>query len=135
MSLDRQSQIELLLDRYENPLHKSALLDADVSLEGGNPGCGDIIKLYLKIDGERLSEISFEGQGCTISQASTDLLADVVLGKSIKEIDELTHDIVVELVGQEVVQNRTRCALLPLDTLKLALRKYREQQVRSQLSS
>ena len=134
MTLDRQSQIELLLERYENPLHKSALPDADVSLEGGNPGCGDLITLHLKFDGDRLSEISFEGEGCTISQASTDLLADVVVGKSIKEIDELTHDIVVELVGQEIVQNRTRCALLSLDTLKLALRKYREQQLTSQKS-
>lgn len=132
MQLDRQAQIEFLLDRYENPRYKRKLDDADVSLEGGNPGCGDILQLYLKFDGERLERISYEGQGCTISQASADILAEMIEGKMIPELEALTHEELTEILGQEIVQNRTRCAMLSLDTLKLALRKYREQQVLKQ---
>ncbi len=127
--LDRQAQIELLLDRYENPRYKGKLKGADVAMEGGNPGCGDIIHLYLKFDDDRLEKASFEGQGCTISQASTDILAEMVEGKTIAELEALTHEELTEILGKEIVQNRTRCAMLSLDTLKLALRKYREQQI------
>ena len=130
MQLDRQAQIEFLLDRFENPHYKRRLDDADVSLEGGNPGCGDILHLYLEFDGEKLKRISYEGQGCTISQASADILAEMVTGKTLTELETLTHEELTEILGQEIVQNRTRCAMLSLDTLKLALRKYREQQAR-----
>jgi nitrogen fixation NifU-like protein len=130
MPLDRQAQIEFLLDRYENPRYQGKLEDAaTVSLEGGNPGCGDIVRFYLKFDGERLEKVSYEGQGCTISQASADILAEMIEGKTIPELEALNHEELMEILGEEIVQNRTRCALLSLDTLKLALRKYREQQV------
>ncbi len=129
MNLDRQAQIEFLLDRYENPRYKRRLEDADVSMEGGNPGCGDIVRLYLKFDGDRLAKISFEGQGCTISQASADVLAEMVEGQTIQELKAFTHEELIEVLGQGIVQNRTRCALLSLDTLKMALRKHRERKV------
>jgi len=129
--MDRQSRLEMLLDRYENPEYKGIPEHADVDLEGGNPGCGDIVHLYLIIEDDKLVGISFDGEGCTISQASSDILAEYVEGKSIQEINDLDHEIITELLGEEIVQNRTKCALLPLDTLKLALRKYREQQLTS----
>ena len=71
MIMDRQSQIDYLLDLYQNPTHKAPMDDADVSLQGGNPGCGDIVTYHIKVgpDG-RLAAISFEGEGCTISQAA-----------------------------------------------------------------
>lgn len=132
--MDRQSQIEFLLDHYENPSYKHALADPDVVQEGGNPGCGDVIKLYVKFaeqGGEkRIEEISFEGEGCTISQASTDILVEMVQGKSLGEIDRLDQEKLMEALGKEVVINRLRCATLSLDTLKLALRRY-EQELRA----
>jgi nitrogen fixation NifU-like protein len=129
MQLDRQAQIEFLLDRFEHPRYKRKLEDADISMQGGNPGCEDIIHLHLKFDGERLQKVAFEGQGCTISQASADILAERVEGKTIAELDALSHEELTEILGSEIVQNRTRCAMLSLDTLKMALRKYREQQM------
>lgn len=131
--MDRQSQIELVLERYENPQYKEKIDGADVDLEGGNPGCGDIIHLFLKINGEKIEQIGFEGEGCTISQASTDFLAELVQGMSLTEIEALDHQSIVDILGEEIVKNRTKCALLPLDTLKLALRKYHEEQVLAQL--
>ena len=127
---DREAQIEYLLDRYESPQHKRAMPDADVSAEGGNPGCGDIVHLHLSFEGKRLAEASFEGEGCTISQASADILIDEIQGMSIEELERFTHQELMEVLGKEIVQNRAKCAMLSLDTLKQALRRRYEDQVR-----
>ncbi|HET9493740.1 MAG TPA: iron-sulfur cluster assembly scaffold protein, partial [Chloroflexia bacterium] len=67
--MDRQTAIENLLDLYENPEHRGELADADISVNGGNPGCGDTIRIHVKVgDGGEVEQIRFEGQGCTISQ-------------------------------------------------------------------
>ena len=68
---DRQEFIDFILDHYENPRHHGALENPDVVMRGGNPGCGDIVTMYLKLGpDERIVDVSFEGQGCTISQAA-----------------------------------------------------------------
>jgi nitrogen fixation NifU-like protein len=66
--LTRQEQMEFILDHYENPRHKGPMTDAEAVVEGGNPGCGDIVKVYLKLNDGHLVA-TFEGEGCTISQA------------------------------------------------------------------
>jgi len=132
--LDRQAQIEYLLDRFESPRHKRALPDADVSAEGGNPGCGDIVHLHLKFDGDQLADASFEGEGCTISQASADILLDEIQDMTVEQLEDVTHEELMEILGKEIVQNRTKCAVLSLDTLKQALRKRHEDQVRHSLN-
>lgn len=132
--MDRESQIEYLLDRYESPHHRRAMADADVSAEGGNPGCGDIVHLHLRFDGDRLADVSFEGEGCTISQASADILIDEIQGMSIDELEGFSHEELMEILGKEIVQNRTKCAMLSLDTLKQALRRRFEDQVKKSLN-
>src|SRR5690606_36119057 len=71
-AVDRQTRIALLVDHFRNPRHKHAMDDADVRMPGGNPGCGDVVTVYLKADpdADRVAEVSFEGTGCTISQAA-----------------------------------------------------------------
>ncbi len=133
MMMDREAQIEYLLDRYESPHHRRPMPDADVSVEGGNPGCGDIVHLHLRFDGDRLADVSFEGEGCTISQASADVLIDTIQDMTIEQLANVTHEQLMEILGKEIVQNRTRCAVLSLDTLKQALRKRYEDQVRQSL--
>ena len=74
--MDRSEYIEYLLDHYQNPRHKHRMEGADVQLGGGNPGCGDLITIYLKVDEQdRITEASFEGEGCTISQAGGSIMA------------------------------------------------------------
>jgi nitrogen fixation NifU-like protein len=122
--MDRQSQIERVLDRYESPRFKYALEHPDVSFENGNPDCADIVIIHLKILDDTITEISFEGDGCTISQASADFLAEIVQGKNIEIINAMDHEDMIGLLGKEIVKHRAKCALLPLDTLKLALSRY-----------
>ena len=122
---DRQEFIDFILDHYENPRHHGALENPDVVMRGGNPGCGDIVTIYLKLGpDERIVDVSFEGQGCTISQAAASIVTEKVLGQTLAEVTALNHELVVDEMGREVVENRLRCATLALNTVKAAERKY-----------
>jgi nitrogen fixation NifU-like protein len=126
---DRQEFIDFILDHFENPRHRGPMAAPDVVMRGGNPGCGDIVTLYVKMDGaERIAEVSFECEGCTISQAAASILTESVIGKSLSEIAEMSAAVVVDQMGREVVVNRLRCATLALNTLKAAEKKYRAGQ-------
>ena len=71
--MDRQDYIEIILDHYEHPRNKGRMEDADIQLGGGNPGCGDLITVYVKVgEDDRIERVTFEGEGCTISQAGVD---------------------------------------------------------------
>ncbi len=123
---DRQAFIDNILDHYENPRHHGPMPDATVSLKGGNPGCGDVITAHLKIDPtdqDRIVDYSFEGQGCTISQAAASILGEQIIGKTLAEVEAMDHAAFIEDLGREVVINRLRCATLALNTVKAADRK------------
>ena len=129
--MDRQAYIELLLDHYENPRNSGKLEDADIVLGGGNPGCGDIVTIYLKIDDQdRVADVSFEGEGCTISQAGASVVTEMVKGKPLSEIEEMDLNTMIDELGRDVVISRTRCATLGLGTVKGAIAEYRRQQAR-----
>jgi nitrogen fixation NifU-like protein len=126
--LTRQEQMEFILDHYENPRHKGALDDAEAMVEGGNPGCGDIVKVYLKLnDGHIVA--TFEGEGCTISQASASYLMDEVNGKTLEEALAIDYEALMENLGKEIVEQRTRCATLSLDTLRAVIRQREREQL------
>jgi nitrogen fixation NifU-like protein len=124
----RQEQMEFILDHYENPRHKGALADAEAVVEGGNPGCGDIVKVYLTVNNGHVVA-TFEGEGCTISQASASYLMDEVNGKALEEVLAIDHEALMESLGKEIVQQRTRCATLSLDTLRAAIRQREREQM------
>lgn len=131
--MDRQEAIEYLLDHYENPRNREAMPDADITMPGGNPGCGDVVTVYLKVspDGNSVDKVSFEGEGCTISQAAASILTEMVQGKSLNDVDEMDFNDMIDELGREVVKTRPRCATLALGTLKAAVVQYRKQQAQA----
>jgi nitrogen fixation NifU-like protein len=128
--LDRQLQIQILLDHYEKPRHRGALEDTDVAMPGGNPGCGDVVTVYLKAadDQEHIERATYEGEGCTISMAASSmLLEDVQRGDlTMDQVLELDYHEMIEQLGRQVVASRPKCATLGLGTLKAAIRKYQK---------
>lgn len=124
--MDRQAIIDRLLDHYERPRHHGPLPGADVVMPGGIPDCGDTVTVYLKVDpGEgRIAGLSFEGRGCTISQAAASLLAERLQGAPLAELAGFDEDDVLELLGREVARARPRCAALALNTMKAAALAY-----------
>jgi nitrogen fixation NifU-like protein len=119
--MDRQLFLDYILDHYHNPRRRGRIEDADVVLKGGNPGCGDVVIIYIKRDGEKL-EISFEGEGCTVSQACASIVCEYANGKSAEEILKIDYKFLEENIGGEVLKTRFKCATLALDTLKEAIR-------------
>ena len=123
--LDRQDYIEIILDHYENPRHKHRMEDAAIQLGGGNPGCGDLITVYLKIsDDGVVEEASFEGEGCTISQAGGSIITELIEGMTIDEVKALGKDTMIEEIGEDAVKSRVRCATLALGTAQAAVDSY-----------
>ena len=70
--MDRQEAIEFLLDHYQNPRNSGAFEPVDVTMPGGNPGCGDVVTIYLKVNpaGDAIERVAVEGARSTISQAA-----------------------------------------------------------------
>ncbi len=134
--MDRQAYIEHILDHYENPRHKHRMDDASVQLGGGNPGCGDLITVYLKIgDDERIEAVSFEGEGCTISQAGGSIIAEMVEGMTLDEVKELGTATMKEEMGDDVVKSRVRCATLALGTVQAAIDHYLRDRIRAGIAA
>ncbi len=76
---------ELILDHAKSPRHFGKIANATHSAQGINPLCGDKLKLYLRLDDDRIEDASFEGSGCAISVASASLMTDTVIGKCVSE--------------------------------------------------
>ncbi len=125
--MDRQTRIDMLVDHFKRPRFRGALEGADVSMPGGNPGCGDVIIIHMKAaaDADHVAQIMFEGEGCTISQAAASILAQRINRKqpSFDEVLALSYEEMIELLGEDVVGSRPRCATLALGTLKAAVKR------------
>ncbi len=108
-----------ILDHYKRPRNFGRLDPFDLDFEDSNPFCGDEQHVFLKLDDEgRVSEVSFEGQGCAISTAATSLLSEELEGKTREEILALPKDFVLELLGIDISATRMKCALLGLKVVK-----------------
>src|SRR3712207_6154004 len=97
-------------------------------MPGGNPGCGDVVTVYLKAteDHEHIEDVSYEGEGCTISMAASSmLLEEVVEGNlTMAQVLEMDYNEMIEKLGRQIVASRPKWATLGLGTLKAAIRKY-----------
>jgi nitrogen fixation protein NifU and related proteins len=126
--VDRQAQIDFILEHYENPRHYGSIEDATVSQKGGNPGCGDIVTFYLKVDDAgRIEDISFEGEGCTISQAASSMVTEMFHGRTLADVENTPGETIVEMLGRELAATRLKCATLGLNTTKEAVRAVRRK--------
>lgn len=85
----RELYQEVILDHNKHPQNFHVMEDADSRLEGFNPLCGDHYTFYLKFDGDRISDVSFEGSGCAISKASASMMSAVLKGKTRAEAERL----------------------------------------------
>lgn len=123
--LSRQDYIDNILDHHDQPRNRRRIEGAEIEASGGNPGCGDIVVMYAKLgDDGRIVDASYEGDGCTISQAGASMLTEELVGKTIDEVRQMSFETIVEEMGRDVVASRTRCATLALSTAKAAVEDY-----------
>lgn len=127
---------EVILDHCRHPRNFQEMGDATCSAEGRNPLCGDQLKLFLKMDGERVQQVSFVGSGCCISKASASLLTESARGRTRPEIQALferVRDMVTTgrnndgvgklavFAGVHKFPSRVKCAILPWHALQAAI--------------
>ena len=102
-------------------------------MPGGNPGCGDVVTVYLKgaEDHEHIDDVSYEGEGCTISMAASSMLLEQVVDNKLTmdEVLELDYNEMIDQLGRQIVASRPKCATLGLGTLKAAIRRYQQDKV------
>ncbi len=131
---------EVIFDHNRNPRNFRVMENADRQVEGFNPLCGDRLTLFLKMDGDVITEASFQGSGCAISTASVSLMTEIVKGKTEAEADTLftqfhemttgkEENIDLEAIGKLAVlagvreyPARVKCATLAWHTLDAALK-------------
>ncbi len=113
---------ENILDHYRNPHNKRAISDFTFKGEGHNASCGDNITLFMKIEDDKVVDVSFDGEGCAISQASTSMLTDKIKGMNKDELKLLSPGDVYNMLGIKISQGRTKCALLPFEALNDGLK-------------
>ena len=91
---------EVLTDHNLYPAHKKPLPGANMTLEGVNPSCGDDIILQLKVENGKIEDGSFVGDGCAISQASADIMLDMIIGRSVDEAKDLAETFLKMIKGE-----------------------------------
>jgi len=132
---------EVILDHNRSPRNFGRLQPADAEADGHNPLCGDQLHLSLRLKGEQLSELAFDGSGCAISVASASLMGEAVKGKSRREIEALYREVhalltggnadpspslgkLLALGGVREFPARVKCASLCWHTLQAALARH-----------
>jgi nitrogen fixation NifU-like protein len=131
--VNRAEIIDLLVEHARSGSHRGRLDDPDVVMPGGNPDCGDVVTVFLKVDRERdrVAAATFDGEGCTISQAAASVLMEQVQGIPLSEIEAMDGKDLMDTLGRDFVRMRPRCATLALSTLKGAVKQYRREQERA----
>ena len=100
MENNRSFYNEILTDHNLHPMHKHELADANMQLEGVNPSCGDDIILNLIVEDGKIVDGSFTGDGCAISQASADIMLDLIIGREVEEAERLKESFLHMIKGE-----------------------------------
>ena len=114
---------ETVMDHFRNPRNVGVIEDADGVGEVGNAKCGDIMKLYLKIDGENISDVKFETFGCGSAIASSSMATEMIKGKPVSEALTLTNKAVAEALDG-LPAHKLHCSVLAEEAIKAALKDY-----------
>ena len=136
----------MILDHYRRPRNKGTLERADASITMKNPLCGDEIDLQLTFDGDSISDVKFTGHGCSISQASTSMMTELVKGKSETEAQHLRETFRAMIMGDAIAAAdpllgraralsgvakfpaRIKCALLGWNALETGIQRHHQDE-------
>ena len=117
---------ETVMDHFRNPRNVGRIENADGIGEVGNAKCGDIMKIYLKINNDIIEDVKFETFGCGSAIASSSMATELIKGKSINEAVELSNKAVIEALGG-LPPVKVHCSVLAEQSIKSALYDYAQK--------
>ena len=112
-----------VMDHFRNPRNVGVIEDADAVGEVGNAKCGDIMKMYLKIENDTIADVKFETFGCGSAIASSSMATELIKGKTLDEVRELTNKAVAEALDG-LPAYKMHCSVLAEEAIKAALDDY-----------
>ena len=113
------------MEHFKNPRNMGEMEDADVVGEHGNPVCGDLMYIYIKVKDNKINDISFQTFGCAAAIATSSMVTELAKGKTLDEAMKITReDVAGALDGLPPI--KLHCSNLAADALKDAIKKYRE---------
>jgi nitrogen fixation protein NifU and related proteins len=115
-----------VMDHFMNPRNMGEIEDADGVGEVGNPACGDVMKLYLKIEGNKIVDAKFKTFGCGAAIASSSMTTELIKGKTIDEALRISNEAVAEALGG-LPPAKQHCSVLAEEALKVALEDYKKK--------
>ena len=114
---------EIVMDHFKNPRNAGTIENADGVGEVGNAKCGDIMKIYLKIEDNIITDVKFETFGCGSAIASSSMATEMIKGKSVEDALKLTNKEVVNALGG-LPTHKLHCSVLAEEAIKSAIKNY-----------
>tara|TARA_Y100000310_G_C20578196_1_gene761567 strand:+ start:948 stop:1328 length:381 start_codon:yes stop_codon:yes gene_type:complete len=112
---------KIVLEHFENPRNMGEIKNPDAEAIVGNPVCGDVMKIMLKIENDRIKDIKFQTMGCGAAIASSSMLTELAKGKTLEEAKKITNRDVAVALG-ELPPIKVHCSNLAADVLQKAIR-------------
>ena len=117
---------ELVMDHFSNPRNVGAIADADGVGTVGNPVCGDLMKIFIKVKEDRIDDIKFQTFGCGAAIATSSMVTEMVKGKTLEEAEAVSNKAVAEALGGLPPQ-KMHCSNLAADGVHEAIKDYRSK--------
>ena len=117
---------EKVMDHFRNPRNVGVIEDANGVGEAGNAKCGDIMKMYLKIEGDIVRDVKFETFGCGSAIASSSMATEMIKGQPVSEVEKLTNKAVAEALDG-LPDYKMHCSVLAEEAIRAALADYRKR--------
>ena len=114
---------DLVMDHFTNPRNVGEIEDADGVGQIGNPVCGDVMRISIAVDDDRIADVKFKTFGCGAAVATSSMVTEMVMGRTLEEAADISNRTVAEALGG-LPANKMHCSNLAADALHLAIQDY-----------
>jgi len=122
-----------VMDHFMNPRNMGDIKDADAVGTVGNPACGDVMRLYIKVEDDKIAEAKFKTFGCGAAIATSSMATEMIKGKTVNESLKITNEAVAEALDG-LPPNKMHCSVLAQEAIEAAINNYKEKSDKDQKS-